>query len=103
MFVVLWEYEVKPGSEECFESVYGPQGDWARLFQLDPHFRGTRLLRDLSRPRFYFTLDHWVSENSFDQFKSTNHAAYSALDLSTENLTVSERRLTTFTSESLSS
>jgi len=24
MFVALWEYEVKPGSEESFENAYGP-------------------------------------------------------------------------------
>jgi hypothetical protein len=32
MFLALWEYEVKPGCEERFENVYGPEGDWARLF-----------------------------------------------------------------------
>src|SRR5271166_3234421 len=103
MFVVLWEYEVKSGCEESFESVYGPQGDWARLFQRDPHFRETRLLRDISRTRFYFTLDYWDSENSYEHFKSANHAAYAEIDRTTEHLTVSERRLTSFTSENLSS
>jgi len=28
MFVALWEYEVKPGCEESFQSAYGPQGAW---------------------------------------------------------------------------
>ena len=97
MFVILWEYEVKPGCEERFESVYGPNGDWARLFQSDPRFRETRLLRDLSRPRCYFTLDYWNSENDFVQFKAAHAEAYAALDSSTEGLTQSERRLTTFT------
>jgi len=96
MFVVLWEYEVKPGCEESFESAYGPQGDWVRLFQLDPHFRETRLLRDISRTRFYFTLDHWDSEISYEQFKAANHPAYAALDRATEHLTLSERRLPAF-------
>lgn len=99
MFVILWEYEVKSGCEERFESVYGPHGDWARLFQADPHFRETRLLRDISRPRSYFTLDYWDSENAFLQFQAAQHAAYTALDSSTEGLTVSERRLCTFTLE----
>ena len=99
MFVALWEYEVKPGCEESFQSVYGPQGDWVRLFQADPHFYETRLLGDLSRPRFYFTLDYWDSEISFEQFKSANHAAYAAIDSATEPLTLSERHLTSFTLE----
>jgi heme-degrading monooxygenase HmoA len=101
MFVALWEYEVKPGCEESFQSAYSPQGDWVRLFQRDPHFRETRLLQDISRPRFYFTLDYWDSENSFEQFKSTNREAYAAIDCATEHLTLSERRLSAFNLENL--
>ena len=96
MFVALWEYEVKPGCEESFQSAYGPHGDWVRLFQRDPHYRETRLLQDISRPRFYFTLDYWDSETSFDQFKAANHAAYTAIDRTCKPLTLSERHLATF-------
>ena len=32
MFLVLWEFEVKPGNEERFERVYGAGGDWDSLF-----------------------------------------------------------------------
>jgi heme-degrading monooxygenase HmoA len=96
MFVALWEYEVKPGCEESFQSAYGTHGDWVRLFQRDPHYCETRLLKDLSRPHFYFTLDYWDSENSFDHFKAANREAYAAIDRATESLTLFERRLTTF-------
>jgi len=99
MFVALWEYEVKPGCEESFQSAYGPQGDWVRLFQLDPHFRETRLLKDLSRPRFYYTLDYWDSESAFEQFKAANQAAYAAIDRATEPLTLLERHLSSFNVE----
>jgi len=99
MFVALWEYEVKPGCEESFQSAYGPQGDWVRLFQCDPHFRETRLLQDLSRPRFYFTLDYWDTETSFEQFRATNHAAYAAIDRATEPLTLSDPHLSSFNLE----
>jgi heme-degrading monooxygenase HmoA len=101
MFVVLWEYEVKPGCEESFQSAYSPHGDWVRLFQRDPHFRETRLLRDLSRPRFYFTLDYWDSEISLDQFKAANREAYAAIDRVTQALTLSEHRLSSFNLENL--
>ncbi|HET6931276.1 MAG TPA: antibiotic biosynthesis monooxygenase [Candidatus Acidoferrum sp.] len=99
MFVAFWEYEVKPGCEESFQSAYGPQGDWVRLFQHHPHYRETRLLKDLSRPHFYFTLDYWDSESSFDQFKAANRTAYAEIDRATEHLTLSERRLSTFNLE----
>jgi len=97
MFVILWEYEVKSGSEEVFEKVYGPKGDWARLFQTDSHYRETRLLRDVSRPHWYFTLDCWDAENNLTRFKAVHSAAYAELDRTTEGLTFSERCLASFT------
>src|SRR5258708_32305727 len=96
MFVALWEYEVKPGCEESFQSAYGPQVDWVRLFQSNPHFRETRLLRDLSRPRFYFTLDYWDSETSFEEFKAANRTVYAAIHPTTEHLTGSDRHVSSF-------
>jgi hypothetical protein len=51
MFLILWEFEVKPGEERAFEKVYGPEGPWVELFQGDPHYRQTLLLKDPSRSR----------------------------------------------------
>jgi heme-degrading monooxygenase HmoA len=101
MFVALWEYEVKPGCEESFQFAYGPHGGWVRLFQSDPHYRETHLLQDLSRPRFYFTLDYWDSETFYNQFKTANQIAYAAIDRAAEHLTLSERHLSTFDLETV--
>ena len=30
MFLTLWEFEVKPGSEELFEKAYGAEGEWVQ-------------------------------------------------------------------------
>jgi heme-degrading monooxygenase HmoA len=96
MFVVLWEFEVKPGSEECFQNAYGPEGAWVWLFQSDPHFQGSQLVRDPSRPRFYFTLDCWDSEIAYKDFLSAKRAAYEAQDHSNEGLTLHERHSLSF-------
>lgn len=96
MFVILWEFEVKPGSEPVFERVYGPQGDWVRLFRSDPQFRMTRLLQDTSRPGIYCTMDFWDSDVAYENFKNIHRAAYQALDQATEGLTLSERHLGSF-------
>jgi len=53
MFLALWEYEVKPGCEERFEKVYGPEGNWAQLFRRDPHCIQTRLVRKWFRHGLY--------------------------------------------------
>lgn len=96
MFVILWEFEVKSGSESAFERVYGPQGDWVRLFRCDPHYQMTRLLKDTSRPGIYCTMDFWDSEVAYEKFKSTQRQAYQALDQATQGLTLCERYLGSF-------
>ena len=93
MFLVLWEYEVKSGSEKQFEDVYGAAGDWVRLFRTDSHYRETRLLREPSRSNIYLTLDFWTSRDSYENFLATHKAEYQAIDALSENLTSSERRL----------
>ena len=49
MFVILWEFQVKPGFEDEFARVYGTDGDWARLFRQSETYRDTRLSRDFDR------------------------------------------------------
>jgi heme-degrading monooxygenase HmoA len=96
MFVVLWEFEVKSGCEECFQKAYSPEGAWAQLFESDPHFQGSQLLRDPSRSRYYFTIDYWDSENAYKDFLSANRAAYEALDGTNEGFTLQERHILSF-------
>ncbi len=96
MFVILWEFEVKPGSEGRFQRVYGPKGAWVRLFQRDRHFLGTQLRRDVSRPLFYFTIDFWDSETAYKKFLTKNRASYQELDGVTERLTLRDRRILSF-------
>ncbi len=96
MFLILWEFEVKPGEVAAFEKVYGPEGLWVQLFRGDPHYRETKLLKDPSHPRVYYTLDFWESENDYNRFKQTNQDAYANLDKATENLTIRERNLGCF-------
>ena len=97
MFVILWEFEVKPGGEQSFESAYGADGAWNQLFRRDPGYLRTLLLKDPSRPRTYLTLDFWHSESAFQSFRNANHEAYLALDRSTEVLTLRETHLGSFT------
>jgi heme-degrading monooxygenase HmoA len=96
MFVVLWEFDVKPGSEERFESVYGPWGGWAKLFQSDPAYRRTLVLRDPFRPRTYVTCDFWADQTAYQSFRRRQSDAYLALDKTCEELTLAERELGAF-------
>jgi heme-degrading monooxygenase HmoA len=96
MFLVLWEYEVKPGREKRFEKAYGPAGDWARLFRTDSHYQETRLLRNSFRLNVYLTLDFWTSRDSYEKFMAGHKAEYQSIDSLGESLTLKERRLGTY-------
>jgi hypothetical protein len=93
MFLALWEYEVKPGCEERFEKVYGPEGVWARLFRRDSHYYQTRLVRDAFRQGAYLTMDFWQSREAYDGFMAGHRAEYKEIDAVGQEMTVKEQRL----------
>ncbi len=93
MFVTLWEFEVKPGSEELFERTYGPEGEWATLFRRDARYLATRLLHDVSATLVYVTMDSWESRSAYEEFREKFAAEYKELDGKCEAMTVSERHL----------
>jgi len=96
MFVILWEFEVKPGCEKRFEDGYGPDGDWARFFRRDLGYRETRLLRDPVHSDRYSTADFWDSREAYENFRRENREEYQALDASFESLTARETYLGSF-------
>lgn len=91
--MILWEYRVHPGREADFEQIYGPAGDWARLFGQAEGYQGSELLRDRKEPGRYFTLDRWASCEAFERFHREHREAYEALDRRCEGLTVSETHI----------
>ena len=91
MFVTLWEFEVKPGSEELFERTYGPEGEWAQLFRRDARYRGTRLLREAGAEGLYVTMDSWDSRAAYEEFRERFAAEYADLDRKYEELTAREK------------
>jgi hypothetical protein len=93
MFLILWEFEVKPGCEQSFQSAYGPEGAWSRLFRSDSGYLSTLLLKDSTRPQIYFNLDFWHSELAFDSFRNAHREAYQEVDRATEHRTSHEEHL----------
>jgi hypothetical protein len=96
MFVVLWEFQVKPGCQNEFEKVYGPGGDWDSLFRSDANHAGTYLFRDTVRPCVYLTTDYWHSRKSYEEFLQARRNDYHTLDAASEKLTFAERHIGSF-------
>ena len=102
MFVALWEFEVKPGSEIEFRLAYGPAGPWIRLFRRDSSYLETRLLQDPFRAQFYVTLDFWTSHDAYQAFQALHQGEYQQIDALCETLTLTERKLGEFDTPSAS-
>jgi len=98
MYVIVWEFIIRAECANEFEAIYGPQGDWARLFAKTEGYRQTQLLRDTNHPRRYVTLDFWSSREAHDRFRREHEQEYMALDERCERLTVKENKVGEFLS-----
>ena len=99
MYLVVWEFIIRAECAAEFEAVYGSQGEWARLFARAEGYRDTRLLRDVSDPLRYVTLDYWVSQEAHDRFRKAHEPEYRNLDQRCERLTAKETRLGEFATD----
>jgi heme-degrading monooxygenase HmoA len=103
MFVAIWEFFVRPGNEVEFESIYGPRGDWAKLFACNVGYQGTELLVDneynAEGATRYVTIDRWRSAGDFANFRSLYGERYKELDALCEHLTTREAHLGNFESK----
>jgi heme-degrading monooxygenase HmoA len=96
LYMILWEFHVKPGREERFEQVYSPEGDWARFFRQGKGYLGTELDRDLQRKGRYLTADYWTSQTAYESFREQRLGEYRALDKRCAELTGRETALGKF-------
>jgi hypothetical protein len=99
MFVVLWEFDVKSQCEDMFTSAYAADGEWARLFARDAKFRETKLLRNISQPLRFVTMDVWESRADYEHFMNESGQAYKELDAKCADWTTAERHLSSFDAE----
>jgi heme-degrading monooxygenase HmoA len=93
MYIIIWEYFVKPERLAEFEEIYSQNGAWAKLFQKSRGFLKTELLRDAEHLHCYITIDQWRSSSAYEQFLSEWKSEYLALDARCEKLTEKEALL----------
>jgi hypothetical protein len=96
MYCYLWEFVVRTGEVGAFESSYGPEGDWARLFRRDPQYVRTVLLKDRESSDRFVTIDFWTSRAAFVSFRERFASEFEALDRRFEALTLRENRVGEF-------
>jgi heme-degrading monooxygenase HmoA len=95
-FITIWEFLVKNESIAEFETLYGGDGEWAKLFRRGEGYLGTDFIRDADRPGRYLTIDRWASRQAFEKFKRDHADEYGSHDRHCESLTESETWLGNF-------
>lgn len=95
-YVYVWEYMVMPGRRDEFERLYGPTGGWVELFSTSAGHVRTELHRDRDDPSRYLTVDYWVSEDAWLDWRAGVGPEYDVLDAVGGAMTVSERELGRF-------
>jgi heme-degrading monooxygenase HmoA len=88
MHVILWRFRAVAGREAEFEAAYGDEGTWVRFFRSGRGFLGSELMRGTDG--IYLTIDRWVSEDAFREFREAHADAYAELDARCERLTADE-------------
>jgi heme-degrading monooxygenase HmoA len=96
MFVRIWEFRVRSETADEFRAVYGPQGEWARLFRRETAFLGTELLHSATHSNIFVTIDRWDSEEAWAAFLRVWGEDYAALDHRCKRLFVSEGEIGSF-------
>ena len=74
MIALVFSYEVR--DTEQFESVYGPEGDWAAFFKDAHGYIGTELLRDVESTGRYLVVDRWESAEAYNAFANEHREEY---------------------------
>jgi len=93
---IVWEFSAPVSKRADFEAAYGPDGPWADLFRKALGFIEVRLLCCSEQEGRYLTVDRWMSQEAFDQFRRDFAAEYEALDQQIEGLATHETRIGAF-------
>ena len=93
MFVVIWEFVVRPERLDEFRRAYGPDGDWAGMFRRCEGYIETELLGDTEQPDRFITIDYWRHPEHHVAGIAQLGADYQALDERCAGYSISERRI----------
>lgn len=96
-YAYVWEYQVLDTALDRFKSLYGPSGEWVRLFLRAEGYICTELLDDREQPSRFLSIDHWESRKAYEKFRAAFANEYAEIDEMGEGLTVRERYLGSFT------
>jgi quinol monooxygenase YgiN len=96
MYVVVWEFSVPEENRAAFVALYGPRGEWERLFRRHEGWMRSELLRDDASPGRYLSVDRWSSRELYERFMQRSKADFEQIDELGQALTDREEQLGRF-------
>lgn len=70
MIAIVWQFDVRPGSETEFERFYGADWEWTAINRHSRSYLGSSFLRDQSRKSHYLVIEYWSEMLVFEQHKA---------------------------------
>ena len=70
MIAIVWQFDVRPGSETEFERFYGADGEWTAINRRSRSYLGSSFLRDQNRKSHYLVIEYWSEMLVYEQHKA---------------------------------
>ena len=80
MVAVVWQFDVKKGREEEFETLYGVEGDWTALNRQIRSYLGSSFLRDQSQSSRYLLIEYWSEMLVYEHHRESRSAKMEAIE-----------------------
>ena len=80
MIAIMWQFDVKSGSETEFEQLYGASGEWTALNRHARSYLGSSFLRDQNRPSRYVVVEYWSEMIVYEQHRVGRSDAIASLE-----------------------
>ncbi|HWW86094.1 MAG TPA: hypothetical protein VNZ26_21005 [Vicinamibacterales bacterium] len=70
MIAIVWQFDVRKGSEKEFEQFYGADGEWTTVNRHSRSYLGSSFLRDQNLATRYLLIEYWSEMLVYEQHKA---------------------------------
>ena len=96
MIGIAWQFDVRPGSEDEFERLFGANGEWTAVNRHSRSYLGSSFLRDQNRDGRYLLIEYWSEMLVYEQHKAYKSDELASLDARRDTLVVATEPLGIF-------
>ena len=97
MIAIMWKFDVRKGSEDEFEQLYGVDGDWTKMNRATRSYLGTSFLRSENEPSEYLVIEYWSEMLVYEQQRLRTADSLARLEERRATLVASVEPLGVFT------